>query len=224
MTARQVYEAMLTELNKVEAPTLLLEDFNYFFNKEIQQYINTNYTTRYDLDQQGTDDLRVLKATAVLKPTKTKSYGDDNLTQTFNNLYGNVYEVELPNDYLHILSCICDYKVNKTFKCYDEGTHEQFAATRLTSDSWPTVFKNYYLKPSYRRPYYFIHNVNPVEADGYSKKEVPTNPYRETTTNNLGAGTDPTPTIEDRNGTKVVNLQGLSKKYSDLGGDTIKYD
>jgi hypothetical protein len=35
MTARQVYEAMLVELNKTEAPSLLLEDFNYFFNKAI---------------------------------------------------------------------------------------------------------------------------------------------------------------------------------------------
>jgi hypothetical protein len=35
MTARAIYEAMLTELNKVEAPSLLLEDYNYFLNKAI---------------------------------------------------------------------------------------------------------------------------------------------------------------------------------------------
>jgi hypothetical protein len=35
MTARQIYEAMLVELNKVEAPSLLLEDYNYFLNKAI---------------------------------------------------------------------------------------------------------------------------------------------------------------------------------------------
>ena len=29
MTARQVYEAVLIELNKSQAPNLLLEDFNY---------------------------------------------------------------------------------------------------------------------------------------------------------------------------------------------------
>lgn len=29
MTARQVYEAVLIELNKAQAPSLLLEDFNY---------------------------------------------------------------------------------------------------------------------------------------------------------------------------------------------------
>lgn len=35
MTARNVWEYMLVELNKQNAPTLLLEDFNYFFNKAI---------------------------------------------------------------------------------------------------------------------------------------------------------------------------------------------
>jgi len=49
MTARQIYEAMLVELNKVEAPSLLLEDYNYFLNKAISQYINLNYGV-YDMD------------------------------------------------------------------------------------------------------------------------------------------------------------------------------
>lgn len=35
MTLRQLYEYVLIECNKKEAPPLLLEDFNYFFNKAI---------------------------------------------------------------------------------------------------------------------------------------------------------------------------------------------
>lgn len=35
MTAREIYKAMLVELNKVESPSLLLEDYNYFLNKAI---------------------------------------------------------------------------------------------------------------------------------------------------------------------------------------------
>lgn len=49
MTAREVYEAMLIELNKVEAPSMLLEDFNYLFNKAIYQYINKRYNI-YDIN------------------------------------------------------------------------------------------------------------------------------------------------------------------------------
>ena len=61
MTARQVYEGTATEVNKVQSMTLLLEDFNYFFNKAIYQYINKRYNI-YDINQQTTDDIRVLKA------------------------------------------------------------------------------------------------------------------------------------------------------------------
>ena len=43
MTARQVYEGVLTEMNKVQAPSMLLEDFNYFINKAVNQYINKKY-------------------------------------------------------------------------------------------------------------------------------------------------------------------------------------
>jgi len=33
MTARKLYEAVLIELNKENAPNILLEQFNYFANK-----------------------------------------------------------------------------------------------------------------------------------------------------------------------------------------------
>ncbi len=58
MTARELYEYALIEVNKLEAPSLLLEDYNYFINKAVQQYINLVYN-RYDVNQQSTDDLRV---------------------------------------------------------------------------------------------------------------------------------------------------------------------
>jgi len=35
MTSRQLYEGVLVELNKDNAPNLLLEDFNYLANKSI---------------------------------------------------------------------------------------------------------------------------------------------------------------------------------------------
>ena len=69
MTARQVFEATLIELSKVQAPSLKLYEFNYLFNKAINQYINKVYNV-YDVNQQTTDDLRVLKATAFLTPHK----------------------------------------------------------------------------------------------------------------------------------------------------------
>lgn len=183
MTARQVYEGVLIELNKVEAPSLLLEDFNYLFNKAVYQYINTRYNI-YDINQQTTDDVRVLKATAIL-PVKlaADAYTGDSVTgdgvTASNALYGATYEVTLPSDYLHILNCVCNYKVKKQFKCYNPNSFVQFSARRLTSDLWSQIINNFYMRPMYKRPYFYIHNVN-------TNVDNPTNPYQ-TSTN---SGTD----------------------------------
>lgn len=166
MTAKQVYHATLVELNKVSAPNFLLEDFNYYVNKAIYQYINKRYNI-YDINQQTTDDIRVLKSTAILTPTKIDDkYGTD---ASITSVYGKMYEVILPPDYLHCLNCICNFKVLKTYECYDKDTYVQFGAKRLTSDMWSQVIRNFYLAPSYRNPYYFIHNVN-------TSSSIPTNP------------------------------------------------
>ena len=189
MTARQVFEGLLTELSKVNAPSMLLQDFNYFFNKAVNQYINKRYNI-YDTGQQTTDDLRVLKATTILKPKKvTESKEGDikdflDLGAGLSKLFGATYEVNLPLDYLHMLNCVCIYKVNKRFKCYDEGDNVQFAAKRLTADSWSVVLNDFYNRPLPERPYYYIHNVN-------QSNNLPTNPVSNITElNSSTTGTD----------------------------------
>lgn len=157
MTVREVYQAMLIELNKEQAPSMLLEDFNYFCNKAIQQYINKQYNV-YDVNQQTSDNLRVLSTTAKLTPTYTDYYGQ------------KIAVVELPLDYLHILNCICSFKYKGGKKCYEDQGNEQYSARRLTSDMWSQVNQNYYNRPTYKRPYYFIHNVN-------TSSELPTDNY-----------------------------------------------
>lgn len=175
MTARQVWEGMLTELSKVNAPSMLLQDFNYFFNKAINQYINKRYNI-YDINQQTTDDLRVLKATSILdvhpatdsQPLASLvGYGAGK-----SKLLDATYEVYLPQDYLHILNCVCIYKVNKRYKCYNQGDYVQFSAKRLNGDSWSVILNDYYNRPLPERPYYYIHNVN----TNIENNLTPTNP------------------------------------------------
>ena len=132
MTARQLYEGVLIELNKENASNILLEDFNYFANKAINNYVNKRYNI-YDVNQQTTDDLRVLKATAILKPKQITDYSG--LTMAGDNNMAT-YEVIMPADYLHILNCICIYKVKKTYKCYNKGDTWRSPATRLTADMY----------------------------------------------------------------------------------------
>lgn len=162
MTARSIFEAMLIELSKVNAPSLLLEDFNYLFNKAINQYINKRYSI-YDVNQQTTDDLRVLKASAKLTPRKSAYCEKNNI----DDLYNATYEIELPYDYMHMLNCICVFKVNQRFKCYNVGTHFKIGAKRLTSDAWSNIITDYYNRPTYRRPYYYVHNVNHYDSEPY---------------------------------------------------------
>ena len=128
----------------------------------------------------------------MLKPKKVESYSGLSLASGAN------YEVVMPTDYLHLLNCICIYKVKKTYKCYNAGDTWRAPAKRLTADMYSQVLDNFWNKPTYKKPYYYIHNVNstsdsapentlPTE-NGYSiaKAKNPTNPYNSTT----GKGTD----------------------------------
>lgn len=198
MTAKQVYEAVLIELHKENAPNILLEDFNYFINKAINQYINKRYNI-YDINQQTTDDLRVLKATAFLDVTKINNYSGLSLAG------GATYETVLPSDYLHMLNCICVYNVNKTYKCYNKGDTWRCAATKLTADAYSQVLDNFWNKPSYKRPYYYIHNIN-VNA------ENPTNPY------NGGKGTDISSVTKNEDDGNTANVEGGLPKTIKIGG------
>ena len=161
---------------------MLLQDFNYFFNKAINQYINKRYNI-YDVNQQTSDDLRVLKATSILE-AKLATQSEPlkalvNLGAGKSKLFGATYEVTLPSDYLHILNCVCIYKVNKNWKCYNAGDYVQFAAKRLTADSWSVIVNDYYNRPLPERPYFYIHNLN-------INNTLPTNPITDTNPN----GTD----------------------------------
>lgn len=212
MTAREVLEAALIELSKQHAPSMRLDEFNYYINKAVNQYINKRYNV-YDVSQQSTDDLRVLKSTAILTPVKTSLYKgitdnhSDTLYNSAVNPYNNISEFDLPADYLHILNCICIYKVNKQYKCWNSNTTVGFPAKRLTADSWSVIFNDYYNRPLPWRPYYYIHNVN-------TSTNLPTNPYV-ASTGTLGSGTDGTvkqdSTSGEANLARTININGTSQ-------------
>lgn len=158
MTVLEFYEHVLTELNKVEAPSLLLEDFNYFANKAVQQYINKVYN-RYDINQQSTDDLRFLKTSAYSTVIEANS--------SYQLPSEDKYWVcEMPSNYLHLLSCIVSFTpINSIEKC-GETKKVRSMARRLTSDIYPAILQNAYLKPSYKNPYYFLTERDIVVSKG----------------------------------------------------------
>lgn len=159
MTIREFYDKTLIELNKVEAPSLLLEDFNYFANKAVQQYTNKIYN-RYDTTQQTTDDLSALKSTTRLTVNIDDKFGESAPKES------KTYFCQLPENYLHLLNCIVEFTGGGVGTCKSVKT-KQSMARRLTSDMYPSIISNAYFRPSYKCPYYFINNTNKELVDDY---------------------------------------------------------
>lgn len=170
MTARQVWEAILVETSKQRVQPMLLEDFNYLFNKTILMYIDKVYHS-FGVNQKIDDNMRVLVSSCKLDADegglkKADWYSDE----FFNGLTGAYYEVNLPLDYLHVLNVIGIFEVMEQKDCYDKGEYITRPCVRMTSDISSIVQEDFYNRPSIRKPYYFIKNVN-VNLD------LPTNPY-----------------------------------------------
>ena len=202
MTARELYEYALIELNKLEAPSLLLEDYNYFINKAVQQYINLVYA-KLEIDQQSTDDIRVLKTSAILKPIKLSE--DPTYSHLSNGLFKSSYYVDLPADYMHLLNCIVEYKVSvSNFKCYNKNDIVYFAARRLTPDMYIKILNNAYMRPIYRRPCYYLNNINTANT-------IVTNPSMDTAILDANKKDNETPsTLVDSNNKQGDRLSNPS--------------
>ena len=202
MTARELYEYALIELNKLEAPSLLLEDYNYFINKAVQQYINLVYA-KLEIDQQSTDDIRVLKTSAILKPIRLSE--DPTYSHLSNGLFKSSYYVDLPADYMHLLNCIVEYKVSvSNFKCYNKDDIVYFAARRLTPDMYTQILNNAYMRPMYKRPYYYLNNINTVNT-------IVTNPSMDTAILDANKKNNETPsTLVDSNNKQGDRLSNPS--------------
>lgn len=151
MSIRDAFENCLVELNKVQAPSLLLDDFVYLFNKAVQQYINIRYNL-FETKQQLTDDLRVLLKThkEVLNP---------GVKGTFDGP-----TIGLPSDYMHMLNCICTFTQTKENKCGNSKTITK-GANKMDTTQWSHVIENYYMKPSVKQPYYYIMNISDPVLD-----------------------------------------------------------
>jgi len=133
MKALDAYKGLLKELDKYESPTFSIGDFNYFFNKSVQDYITENYK---DIDpvQKDIDDIRsVLKFDEALSFTSGKA--------------------SLPDKYQHILylELTCKFKVD--VGKYKKDVSHTFTEVRREKSSQRGT-KNAYRKTSFLRPYY----------------------------------------------------------------------
>lgn len=141
MTARDIYEGTLIDLNKVHAPALSVEEFNYLLNKVILAYVNERYNL-YSVNQQLDDDLRVLLTEATIASETFTVV--DTLDPTYISLQFT------DTNYLHMLSC--DMTVRNTIS----NRLKRYTAKRLSVDMLASIMMNEYLKPAVTRPYYMV--------------------------------------------------------------------
>lgn len=153
MTAKEIYKYMLIEQNKVEAPSLLLEDYNYFINKAINNYVNKRYNL-YDTNQQTTDDLQVLTGSVTVTINGVMTGSESGSYPVTETTHG--YLFPLPKNYYHLLNCVVYYDTKEDYKCYPKGRVHSFSCKRLTSDMFGFILNNVYLRPEYQRPYYYV--------------------------------------------------------------------
>jgi hypothetical protein len=164
MTAREVYEGILVETNKQGAPDIFPDEFNYIMNKSIQQWINKRYNV-YDLNQQTSDDLQVLKGTTKINKSSLKSVGSSQIIGGVT-LTEAKYNFKLPANYYHLLNCVLTYELAKDFKCYTAGSKLRVPTKRITSDKYASILNNAWLRPQYKSPYHMVQdNENQIIGD-----------------------------------------------------------
>lgn len=147
-TARQVYIDILTELNKEEAPTLYLEDYLYYYNKAISEYMKSRYEL-FEVNQQLSDDLRCWK----------KDFTSDSLTIPIDSI-----GVEDEFSYRHLVSCVVGIELTRPVPTCSQAvnTTKSYKVTRMSSDIKAGILNNDYLKATFYRPYFEIINNNIV--------------------------------------------------------------
>jgi len=204
MTVREVYDYLLSETNKVESPALLLETFNYFFGKSINETCN-QWWSFYEQNQLVTDNLRVL--------TKSVTLNNANISG------GNFYE--LPLDYWHILPSALVTFTKVTSSAIPCKTTLEYPAIKMDSQMYSGIIRDYYTKPSYKRPYIYLHEftnkVNNIQTVyGIEIKSGDESIYKPTTLkiDYLKKPELPNKTI------KVTDLKNLYLTYDELDTDT----
>lgn len=177
MTVLDFYGNVLVELNKEEAPTQSLFEFNYYLNKSIQECANIAYNT-FETTQQTTDYLQAIKR-QVLKQGNQLTAGS----------YTNSYRILLPLNYWHLTNVYVKVRSPK-IDC-GKIVQGQFTVSQPISvkkandDMYPFVEMNEFDKPNWKEERVYYH----IYSDDESVDSVSTKGWLEIITGNLGTNT-----------------------------------
>ncbi|WP_216726088.1 hypothetical protein [Hymenobacter siberiensis] len=144
LSALALFKVALYEIHKVESASFDLEEFNHFVNRAQLEYANKRYNL-YEATQQLTDDLRAIAREFEYRSTSTPALNAASET------------MPLPEDYFHALRAKVSFTANTAFGPFRVGDVVEKTAKRMTADAQGFAESpNYYVRPSYTRPYWRI--------------------------------------------------------------------
>jgi len=178
VTVRQVYERVLIELRKYKSPHLHLDQFVYYINKGVQEFLNETYNI-YDTSQQTSDALSSLSIPGTITlDWVTLSYtlvipgGTTTLPFISGNKFGyDFVRFGLPSNYWHLLNFMVSTQTKQHYKCFPPGYLHTNYAKRLTADQKVAISNNAFLSPDLKRPYFFAQD-NILAPNGIPDIEV----------------------------------------------------
>ena len=100
--------------------------------------------------------MRVLARTLKILPRSPQPSQD--------NVFGDSVSFALPDDYVHMLNCVCEFG-ECSCSC-NRAVTQHIGAHKMSSNEWSQIITNYYMRPSQRQPYYYIQNI--VDTNTYS--------------------------------------------------------
>lgn len=146
MTELELYKYTLLECNKNQAPTLLIDDYNYYFKKATYDVIES-FIKVDEIDERTDEYLTALKKPYYITAKQLlTTYGVDK----------TAYQFYLPQDFFRLKNCIAVYKYNKVFGCNKVNDTITYGAARMTAEIEPVYSWNYYIVPKWFNPYYYI--------------------------------------------------------------------
>lgn len=160
-TKKRLYEAIIARMNKTQAPSISVREFNYELNDVILDVVR-DYAIAMEAGQIPLDYLRNLKDVATLN--YTTAFKGALLQPTQNGVLPTLGVNEgvtsiLPSDYRHVTGIIVCFKVGANGiidECYPPNSVPCFGAKRYDGGLSAATVSDVFLQPRYYQPGYSI--------------------------------------------------------------------
>lgn len=158
MTTKELYEGVLTEVRKEQAPHIQLKEFNHYANEAASEFVDDIYIA-FETNQKSLDYLKAIKRTINITTAGVADPVDGNLTIALNpGDYPDSLRFDLPTNYRHLTNLVVNYLVEEPIfdTCYEVDDRFQYGSKKLDSDTYASIIADPWNRPRYFRVYHSI--------------------------------------------------------------------